>query len=164
MEDLKSHVGPWFGGTWCRCGGHLLPLVGCITTGYPLLPAARVNLSPTHATNAAVLSAPRRRALKHNKCSRGNEPNLFATGLRPLQECGRLVTTAGSHGDAEPQNPHSRPRHPGASIMLPLLLLLLPAAHGIGESSDAIGITRDSPWHCGDPPCTGTRTPLSLEV
>ncbi|NXA99410.1 UPK3L protein, partial [Cnemophilus loriae] len=29
--------------------------------------------------------------------------------------------------------PHSRPRHPGAGTMLPLLLLLLPAAHGIAQ-------------------------------
>ncbi|NXH91544.1 UPK3B protein, partial [Edolisoma coerulescens] len=29
--------------------------------------------------------------------------------------------------------PHSRPRHPGARTMLPLLLLLLPAAHAIAE-------------------------------
>uniref|UniRef100_A0A8C5U2Z6 Uroplakin 3B n=1 Tax=Malurus cyaneus samueli TaxID=2593467 RepID=A0A8C5U2Z6_9PASS len=67
-------------------------------------------------------------------------PNLFATGLRPLQECGRLVTTGGSHGDAEPEHPHSRPRHRSARTMLPLLLLLLPVAHGIGESIDAIGM------------------------
>ncbi|XP_032563752.1 uroplakin-3b [Chiroxiphia lanceolata] len=48
-------------------------------------------LSPTRATNVAVLNTLRRRALKHNKCSQGNEPNLFAAGLRPVQECGRLV-------------------------------------------------------------------------
>ncbi|XP_029817118.1 ras GTPase-activating protein 4 [Manacus vitellinus] len=46
------------------------------------------------------------------------------------------VTTGGSHGDAELNYPHSRPRHPGVRTMLPLLpllpllLLLLPAAHG----------------------------------
>ncbi|XP_050178085.1 uroplakin-3b [Myiozetetes cayanensis] len=43
------------------------------------------------ALGAAVPNTPRRRALKHNKRSRGNEPNLFAAGLRSVQECGRLV-------------------------------------------------------------------------
>ncbi|XP_064533862.1 uroplakin-3b-like protein 1 isoform X2 [Pseudopipra pipra] len=49
------------------------------------------------------------------------------------------VTTGGSHGDAELNYPHSRPRHPGVRTMLPLLpllpllLLLLPAAHGAVE-------------------------------
>lgn len=136
MGDLRNHVRPWLGGTWCQWGAPM-GSVGLITTGYPLLPTAQVKLSPTRATKAAVLSTPRRRALKQNKRSRGNEPNLFATGPRPPQECGRMVTTGGSHGDAEPQHPHSRPRHPGVSTMLPLLLLLLPAAHGIGESSHA---------------------------
>lgn len=134
-------------------GGHLLPPVGSVvlvTTGYPLLPTARVKLSPTHATKAAVLSTPRRRALKQNKRSRGNEPNLFATGP---QECGRMVTTGGSHGDAEPQHPHSRSRHPGVSTMLPLLLLLLPAAHGIGESSHASGMGSGFPSPLRGSPC-----------
>lgn len=137
---------------------------GCTTPGCPSLPIAWVKLSPTHATNAAVLSTPRRRVLKHNKRFRGNEPNLFATGLRPLQECGRLVTTGGSHGDTEPQRSHSRPRHPGARTMLPLLLLLLPAAHAIGESKDAIGMDSGFPLALRWSPCTGTRIPLSLEV
>ncbi|XP_063258544.1 uroplakin-3b-like isoform X2 [Prinia subflava] len=116
-----------------------------MATGYPLLPIARVKLPPTLATEAAVLSTPRRRALKQNKGSRGNEPNLFAAGLRPGQECGRLVTTGGSHGDAEPQRPHSHPRQPGVRTMLPLLLLLLPAAHGIAQLGYRPALTKDPP-------------------
>ncbi|XP_030088756.2 uroplakin-3b-like protein 1 [Serinus canaria] len=46
-------------------------------------------------------------------------------------------------GDAEPQLPHSRPRHPGARIMLPLLLLLLPAAHGIDQVRHKPALTQE---------------------
>ncbi|NXA03773.1 UPK3L protein, partial [Sapayoa aenigma] len=35
-------------------------------------------------------------------------------------------------------HPHSHPRHPGACTMLPLLLLLLPTAHGIVEHVDYV--------------------------
>ncbi|XP_041338737.1 uroplakin-3b-like protein 1 [Pyrgilauda ruficollis] len=45
-------------------------------------------------------------------------------------------------GDAEPQ-PHSRPRHPGARTMLPLLLLLLPAAHGIARLGPRPALTQE---------------------
>ncbi|XP_058673941.1 uroplakin-3b-like protein 1 [Ammospiza caudacuta] len=45
-------------------------------------------------------------------------------------------------GDAE-QLPHSRPRHRGARTMIPLLLLLLPAAHGIVELGTKPALTQD---------------------
>ncbi|XP_068066147.1 uroplakin-3b-like protein 1 [Anomalospiza imberbis] len=46
-------------------------------------------------------------------------------------------------GDAEPRQPHSRPRHQGARTMLPLLLLLLPAAHGIDQLTSKPTLTQD---------------------
>ncbi|XP_056362897.1 uroplakin-3b-like protein 1 isoform X2 [Oenanthe melanoleuca] len=56
-----------------------------------------------------------------------------------------MVTTGGSRGDAEPQKPHSRPRHTGARTMLPLLLLLLPAAHGIAQLGYTPALTTEPP-------------------
>ncbi|NXQ27385.1 UPK3B protein, partial [Alaudala cheleensis] len=41
--------------------------------------------------------------------------------------------------------PHSCPRHPGVSTMLPLLLLLLPAAHGIVRLGYRPVLTQDPP-------------------
>ncbi|NXT65966.1 UPK3B protein, partial [Chaetops frenatus] len=41
--------------------------------------------------------------------------------------------------------PHSRPRHPGARTMLPLLLLLLPAAHGIAQLRYRPALTQKPP-------------------
>ncbi|NXR56372.1 UPK3L protein, partial [Hippolais icterina] len=41
--------------------------------------------------------------------------------------------------------PHSCPRHPGACTMLPLLLLLLPAAHGIAQLKYKPALTKEPP-------------------
>ncbi|XP_009069376.1 PREDICTED: uncharacterized protein LOC103798847, partial [Acanthisitta chloris] len=95
---------------------------------------------PCHECGSSQHASPA--ALKHNKCSRGNEPNLFAVGLRLVQECGRLVTTGESHWDAEPNRLHSCPRHPGTSTMLPLLLLLLPVAHGVDKVKYTPALTK----------------------
>ncbi|XP_074016983.1 uncharacterized protein [Numenius arquata] len=67
-----------------------------------------------------------------SKCSPGEtSPTCLPPGPWLAQECGRLAAAGGSRGDAEPKHPHSRPRHPGTHTMLPLLLLLLAAAHGL---------------------------------
>ncbi|NXV08283.1 UPKL2 protein, partial [Cettia cetti] len=53
--------------------------------------------------------------------------------------------------------PHSRPRHPGVSTMLPLLLLLLPAAHGIAQLGYRPALTKD-------PPLEGMKTASTFVV
>lgn len=90
----------------------------------------------------------------------GNEPDLFATGPRPAQECGWLAAAGGSHGDAEPGRLHSCLWHPVICTMFPLLLLLLATAHGLGESANASGLGWGSSLSpaCGGPLRKGTRT------
>ncbi|NWU35597.1 UPK3B protein, partial [Hylia prasina] len=53
--------------------------------------------------------------------------------------------------------PHSRPRHPGVCTMLPLLLLLLPAAHGVVHLKYTPALTTE-------PPLEGVKTASTFAV
>uniref|UniRef100_A0A803WFQ6 Uroplakin 3B n=1 Tax=Ficedula albicollis TaxID=59894 RepID=A0A803WFQ6_FICAL len=55
MGDIKNHVGPWLGGTWCRCGGRLLPLEGLWGAGHPVLPTVT---HPCHKGSGSQHAAP----------------------------------------------------------------------------------------------------------
>lgn len=96
----KNHSGLRLGDTWCW-GRHMLALVGSgglkdgITLGWhcPAAPSPGRGLLPWQFSAQFTGG---RSAIAND--AQGNEPDLFAVGLRPAQECGRWRPRAGSVG------------------------------------------------------------------